>query len=210
MSSTAVALPRIPVTPTTGRRRAPATVLASGALAVVQAVGLLALGLTSLDAVWGDGLRPPGVLVAGTLLGLAGWVVLVAAGGASLVDGAGNRLLVSVSVGELVLLGVLAVGGVADGVRQVDLGGQTFSLSALAVTAAVLPLVKLLLGTSPAAGDWTATTRRPVRVPRPPAAHRRARAVTLAVIALALVTVSLTGQPAPAGTATTNVVDTAH
>ena len=210
MSSTAVALPRLPRTRATGRPRAPLAVLAVGALAVVQAVGLLALGLTSLDAVWGDGLRPPGALVAGTLVGLAAWVVLVAAGGATLVDGAGNRLLVAVAVGELVLLGVLALGGVADGVRQVALAGQTVSLSALAVTAAVVPLTKLLLGTSPAAGSWTATTRRPARAPRPPAAHRRVRAVTLAVIGLALVTVSLTGQPAPVGTAATSSVDSAH
>ena len=64
--------------------------------------------------------------------------------------------------------GVLAVGGVADGVGRVDLAGQSMPLPALAVTAAVVPLVKLLLGTSPAAGTWTATTRRPVRAPRPP------------------------------------------
>jgi hypothetical protein len=36
------------------------------------------------------------------------------------------------------------------------------------------------------------------------------RAVTLAVIGLALVTVSLTGQPAPVGTAATSSVDSAH
>ncbi len=210
MSSTAVALPRPPGTRTSGRRRAPLPVLAVGALAVVQAVGLLALGLTSLDAVWGGGLRPPGALLAGTLLGLAAWVVLVAAGGATLVDGAGHRLLVAVALGELVLLGVLAVGGVAGGIAQVTLGGHTVALSALAVTAAAVPLTKLLLGTSPAAGSWTATTRRPARAPRPPVAHRRVRAATLAVIGLALVTVSLTGHAAPGATAAPSAVDSAH
>jgi len=210
LSSTTVALPRVPALPTTGRPRPPVGVLAVGVLAVLQAVGLLALGLTTLDALWGDGLRPPGGLVAATLLGLAAWVVLVAAGGAALVDGAGNRVLVSVAVGELVLLAVLALGGVADGVRQVEVAGQVLPLTALAVTAAVVPLTKLLLGTSPAAGSWTATTRRPVRAPRMPVAHRRARMITLAVIGLALVTVALTGAPAPGGTAPANVVDTAH
>ncbi len=209
MSSTAVALPRPPGTRDRGRRT-PLTVLAVGALAVVQAVGLLALGLTSLDALWGEGLRPPGGLLAGTLVALAAWVVLVAAGGATLVDGAGHRLLVAVAVGELVLLAVLAVGGVADGVRRVELAGQTFPLSALAVTAAAVPLTKLLLGTCPAAGAWTASTGRPARAPRPPVAHRRVRAVTLAVLGLALVTVALGGQPAPAGTAATSAVDSAH
>lgn len=210
MSSTVAALPRVPARRPAARPRRPAGVLAVGVLAVGQAVGLLALGLTTLDAVWGDGLRPPGGLVLATLAGLAGWVVLVAAGGAAVVDGAGNRLLVSVSVGELVLLAVLALGGVADGVRRVDLAGHWLPLTALAVTAAVVPLTKLLLGTSPAAGAWTASVPRPVRAPRPPAAHRRTRAVTLAVIAAALVAVTLTGSPAPTGTAPANAVDSAH
>ncbi|MEI4270780.1 hypothetical protein TEK04_03500 [Klenkia sp. LSe6-5] len=210
MSSTTVVLPRVPAPPATGRRRAPAAVLVVGVLAVVQAVGLLALGLASLDAVWGDGLRPPGGLVVGTLLGLAAWVVVVAAGGAALVDGAGHRLLVSVAVGELALLAVVAVGGVVDGVRRVELAGTSVALTALAVTAAVVPLLKLLAGTSATAHAWTSTTRRPARAPRPPVAHRRTRAATLAVIGLALVTVSLTGHPAPTGTAPTSVVDSAH
>jgi hypothetical protein len=210
LSSTTVALPRVPALRASRRPRPPAGVLAVGVLAVLQAVALLALGLTALDTLWGDGLRPPGGLVAATLGGLAVWVVLVAAGGASLVDGAGNRLLVSVALGELVLLAVLAVGGVADGVRRVDLAHHAFPLSALAVTAAVVPLTKLLLGTSPAAGTWTATTHRPVRAPRLPVAHRRTRAITLAVIAAALVAVTLTGSPAPGGTAPANAVDSAH
>ncbi|GHE12527.1 hypothetical protein [Klenkia taihuensis] len=210
MSTTAVALPRLPRTPAAGRRRPPAAVLAAGALCVVEAVALLALGLTSLDALWGTGLRPPGVLVAGTLVGLAAWVVLVAAGGACLVDGAGHRLLVGTAVGELAVLAVLAVGGASGGVHRVELAGHVVALSAVAVTAAVVPLVKLLLGTTPAAGTWTATTRRPVRAPRPPLAHRRARALTLVAVAAVLTTVALTGQPAPAGTAPTSSVDSAH
>ena len=207
MSSTTVALPGVRV----ARPRPPVAVLAAGALAVLEAVGLLALGLTSLDALWGGGLRPPGALVALTLLALAGWVVLAAAGGASLVDGAGNRLLCRVAVGELVLLAVLGVGGLlGDGLRQVTVGGTTAPITAVAVTAAVVPLAKLLLGTTPRATAWAATDRRPVRAPRPPAAHRRARAVTVAVIGLALVTVCLTTEPAGATASTGTVVDTAH
>ncbi|SDF51962.1 hypothetical protein [Klenkia brasiliensis] len=210
MSSTVVALPRVPRTPTAARVRPPAAVLGTGALCVAEALALLALGLTSLDALWGDGLRPPGALVAGTLLGLAAWVVLVAAGGATLVDGAGHRLLVAVSVGELVVLAVLAVGGASGGVHRVELAGHVVALSAVAVTAAVVPLGKLLLGTTPSAGAWTATTRRPVRAPRPPVTHRRARAATLLVIAAVLTAVAVTGHPAPTGTAPTNAVDSAH
>src|SRR3954454_21540204 len=106
------------------RRRLPVTVGAAAGPAVLESVRLLALGLTSLDGVLGIGVRPNGVLVAVTLLLLAGWVVLGAAGGAALVDGAGRQLIVSVSCGEIVLLAVLAVAGVFgdDGVRQVVLG----------------------------------------------------------------------------------------
>ena len=78
------AAPRAPVpvaAPAAQRpRRLPTTVGAAATLAVLEALGLLALGLTSLDGVFGTGVRPDGLLVAVTLLLLAGWVVLCAGG----------------------------------------------------------------------------------------------------------------------------------
>ena len=56
----------------------------------------MALGL---DGVFGTGVRPDGLLVAVILTLLAGWVVLCAGGGASLVDGAGRQLIVAVACG---------------------------------------------------------------------------------------------------------------
>ncbi|WP_157519230.1 hypothetical protein [Modestobacter sp. Leaf380] len=208
MASTAVwedtaALPRVvvrtlPRARTTGRRRPPPVVLAAGTLAVLEAVGLLALGLTSLDVVWGTGLRPPGQLVALTLLLLAGWVVLAAGGGAGLVDGTGSRLLVGVAVGELALLGVLLVAGVGGAVvPDVGVGGVALPVPGLALLASSVPLAKLALGTSPAARAWTAGSAAAVRAPRPPVPHRAVRAVTLAGIGLALTAVAVLGSPAP-------------
>lgn len=219
MSSTALwestaALPRVVVPAlsrarTTGRRRPPPAVLAAGTLAVLEAVGLLAVGLTSLDVVWGTGLRPPGGLVAVTLLLLAGWVVLAAGGGAGLVDGTGYRLLVTVALGELVLLAVLvlaSVGGVTG--PAVPVGGLTLPVPGLALLASAVPLGKLLLATSTASRTWVETSRPATRTPRPPVPHRRVRAVTVLGIGLALTAVAVLGTPAsdavpaPAGTST--------
>lgn len=229
MSSTAVwedtaALPRVvvPVPPRartapartaparTTSRRPPTAVLAAGSLAVLEAVGLLALGLTSLDVVWGTGLRPPGALVALTLLLIAGWVVLAAGGGAGLVDGAGPRLLVTVALGELALLAVVLVSGASGAVPSaVPVGGLTLPLPGLALLAATVPLTKLLLATSGPARAWTQASRPVVRAPRAPVPHRVVRAVTLVGIGLALTAVALLGSPStdaaatPTGSSTT-------
>ncbi|MCW2581839.1 MAG: conserved rane protein of unknown function, partial [Klenkia sp.] len=153
--------PRAPATTTGGGRRPPVTAVAAGSLAVLEAVGLLAVGLTSLDGLWGSGLRPPVGLVVVTLVALAGWVVLAAGGGAGLVDGSGGRLLVAVAVGEL---GVLVVGGLAlgfdgDGVRHVPAGSSAVPVPALVLLALAVPLGKLLLATTP--------SRRPGARPPP-------------------------------------------
>lgn len=183
-------------------RRTPLPVAAAGVLAVVESLALLAVGLTSLDGVFGTGLRPDGGLVAVTLGLLAAWVVLCAGGGASLVDGAGRGLLVAVSCGEVALLVVLTVGGVlgVDGVWSVVVGPLgALPLPALSLLALAVPTTKLLLAGSPAATAWLAVGP-PSTAPRPalPPRHRLVRAVTLGVIGLALTTVTLVSDPVTA------------
>jgi hypothetical protein len=202
------------VVPDGGRpRRLPVPVGAAAVLAVLQSLGLLALGLTSLDSVLGVGVRPNGLLVAATLLLLAGWVVLGAAGGANLVDGAGRQLMVSVACGEIVLLLVLAPAGAlgSDGVPFVAIGPLgALPVPALALLALGLPTAKLLLATSPAAMAWVRAGGRPkVARPAPPVEHRALRVLTLACIGLALTGVALFGGPAdtPGTPSTAAVVD---
>ena len=199
-----------------GPARLPATVVAAALLAVLQALGLLALGLTSLDGVFGTGVRPDGLQVAVTLLLLAGWVVLCAGGGASVVDGVGRQLMVAVACGELVLL-VVAIGAAAlggDGVLLVALGPLgALPVPALAVLTAGVPIAKLLLASAPSTVAWVRSGGRPaaVRAARTPRGieHRALRGVTLACIGLALAGVALLGGPADTSTtpSTAAVVD---
>jgi len=185
-------------------RRLPTTVGAAATLAVLEALGLLALGLTSLDGVFGTGVRPDGLLVAVTLLLLAGWVVLCAAGGANLVDGAGRRLLVSVACGELGLLVVLGLVGVlgADGLWVVGLGPLGgLPVPALALLGLGIPTGKLLLATSPSALAWVAAGGRP-KAARPARAveHRGLRTATVVCIGLVLTGVAVLGGPTDTAT----------
>jgi hypothetical protein len=212
--STARDVPRVavppsagPAAPAPGRRRTPVTVVASAVIAVGESLGLLTLGLTRLDRVFGTAVQPSGGLIALTLTLLAGWVVLCAGGGASLVDGAGRTLVVSLACGEIGLLLVLVVGGLLG----VPLGAAgplgAPPAPALALLALVVPVGKLLLARSPSAVAWVAAGPRP-RVRRPAAApgHPVLRAVTLAIIGLALTAAALVGSPATAPT--TAAVDT--
>jgi hypothetical protein len=177
-------------------RRLPATVGAAATVAGLESLGLLALGLTGLDGVFGTGARPDGLLVALCLLVLAGWVVLCAGGGAGLLDGAGRHLLVSVACGELALLLVLGIAGAfgAGGVAVVALGG--LPLPALALLGLGVPTAKLLLATSPSAVGWVAAGGRP-RTARPArrVEHPGLRATTVVCIGLALTSVALLGGP---------------
>jgi hypothetical protein len=193
--------------------RLPATVAAAALLAVLQALGLLALGLTSLDGVFGTGVRPDGPQVAVTLLLLAGWVVLCAGGGASVIDGVGRQLMVAVACGELVLLmvaiGAAALGG--GGVLLVALGPLgALPVPALAVLTAGVPIAKLLLASAPSTVAWVGSGGRPAaaRAPRG-VEHRALRGVTVACIGLALTGVALLGGPADTSTtpSTAAVVD---
>ena len=215
--STVLDVPRVAARPPSPARprRTPLPVAAAGVLAVVESLALLVVGLTSLDGVFGTGLRPGGGLVALTLGLLAAWVVLCAGGGATLVDGAGRGLLVAVSCGELALLLVLTAGGVlgVDGMWSVVVGPLgALPLPALTLLALAVPTTKLLLAGSPAATDWLAVgphpkTARPALPPR----HRLVRGVTVGVIGLALTTFTLVSDPVAAPAAPdTAAVDTAR
>jgi len=196
--------------------RLPATVAAAALLAVLQALGLLALGLTSLDGVFGTGVRPDGLQVAVTLLLLAGWVVLCAGGGASVVDGVGRQLMVAMACGELVLLVVATIAAALGGggvllVALGPLGG--LPVPALVVLTAGVPITKLLLASAPSTVAWVGSGGRPaaVRAARAPRGveHRALRGGTLACIGLALTGVALLGGPAetPTTPSTAAVVD---
>jgi hypothetical protein len=191
----------------------PVPVAAAAALAVLQSLGLLALGLTSLNGVFGPGAGSDGVLVAVTLLLLAGWIVVCAGGGANLIDGAGRQLMIAVAWGEIVLLLVLALAGVlgADGVWLVALGPLGgLPVPALALLGLGVPTAKLLLATAPSAVAWVEAGGRPrVRRAAPVVEHRALRGVTVACIGLALTGVALLGGPAdPAPSPSTAAVDT--
>ncbi|SDY69994.1 hypothetical protein SAMN05661080_04330 [Modestobacter sp. DSM 44400] len=210
-----VAVPR-PVRPAAPARprTTPLPVVALAGIAVVESLGLLALGLTSLDGVLGTVVRPSGGLVATTLVLLAGWVVLCAGGGASLLDGAGRTLVVSVACGEISLLVVLGLAAAlgADGMWLVAVGPLgALPVPALALLALAVPFSKLLLSGTPSALAWVAAGPRP-RTRRPAVAPGRPvlRGATLAVIGLALTSVTLLGSPADAATVpTTAAVDSA-
>jgi hypothetical protein len=204
-----------PAAPVARRSRTPLPVAAAGVLAVVEALALLAVGLTGLDGIFGTGLRPDGGLVALTLLVLAAWVVLCAGGGASLVDGAGRLLLVAVSCGEIALFLVLTGAGVlgVDGGWRVVVGPLgALPVPALTVLALAVPITKLLLAGSDAASGWLAAGPRPrARRPQLPRPHRVLRGVTLGAIGLTLTTFCLVSGPAsPAADATPAAVDTAR
>ncbi|PZA19365.1 hypothetical protein, partial [Modestobacter versicolor] len=179
-------------------------VVTAATLAVLESLGLLALGLTSLDGVFGTGIRPDGGMVVITLLLLAGWVVLCAGGGASLVDGAGRQLMVAVAWGEIVLLLVLVVAGVlgADGVWLIALGPLgALPVPALALLGLGVPTAKLLLATAPGAVAWVEAGGRPrARRTAPVVEHPGLRVATLACIGLALTGLALLGGPADPAT----------
>jgi hypothetical protein len=178
-------------------RRPPAPALVAGLLAVLEAVGLLATGLTQVDAVLASPARPAGWLVVLGLVALAGWIVLCGGSGAALVDGSSRRLLVltsSVEVFVVSLLGVLAV--LLPPPAWLAGGPPLPLLFALAVS---LPVGKLLLSDAPSAREWVLQGPRVrARRPDPVARYRLLCTLTLGVIALGLGGIALVG-PADAG-----------
>lgn len=191
------------------RRRTPATAVALAVFGVVQGLAIVAAALTVLADLLGTTHQPSGALVGGGLILLATWVVLAAAGGACVLDGAGRRLLVAVSYAELALLGiVLLVGTLTSAFDRLD---TPLPMPALALLAIAVPVGKLLLAGAPSTTEWLAQGPR-VREQRPDpvAAHRLVCTLTLGLIALALAaTAVLVPSPADGG-APTPTVASAH
>ena len=171
-------------------RRPPLSVLAAAGVGVVEAIALLAVGLTGLDRLLGVASPAHGWLAALTLLLLSAWIVLCAGSGVALLDGTSRRGLVAVSCGELVLGGALLVASAAMPWSPGGPGG--LPLPALALLALGVPTGKLLLAGAPSAGRWLAAgPRARERRPDPVATHRRLCAGTLAVIGGALCALAL-------------------
>ncbi|MGZ4568062.1 MAG: hypothetical protein ACXVX8_04525 [Blastococcus sp.] len=181
------ALSIVPAAPTASStvapRRLPLTVLAAGAIGILEAVGLMATALTGIDGVLNSPLRPEGWLVVVGLLVLAAWIVLCAGSGAVLIDGAGRNLLVNLAYAEIALVVMLTVVASATPLFPT----APLPLPLLALLALAVPIGKLLLAGAPSAAQWVAEGPR-VRERRadPVAAHRVLATVTLGVIGLAL------------------------
>ncbi|MGY2002116.1 hypothetical protein [Blastococcus sp. SYSU DS1024] len=184
----------------------PVPALAAGVLAVLEAVGLLAVGLSRADAVLASPVRPAGWLVAAGLFVLAGWIVLTAGAGAALIEGSSRNLLLVTSVVELAAVSVLGGFALLQPLPTALTGGLPLPL--LFAAAFALPIGKLLLVDAPSARDWVLRGPRVrVRRPDPVAVHRSLCAVTLGGIALVLGGLVVL-QPAdadPAGPATSVV-----
>jgi|SRR4051812_43257382 hypothetical protein len=169
-------------------RRLPVTVATAGLIGVLEAVGLLATALTSLDGLLTSPARPDGWIVAGGLVVLAGWIVLCAGSGAAVIDGAGRTLLLTVAYGELVLVTLFLVA--ATGLPLPTPGDVPLPL--LGLMAVAVPVGKLLLVGSPSARRWVAAgPRLRARRADPVQAHRLPAAVTLCLIGLSLTAVAV-------------------
>ncbi|MGY1723077.1 hypothetical protein [Blastococcus sp. SYSU DS0533] len=172
-------------TPSAGLRRIPVPALAAGALSVLEAVGLLALGLARADVVLSSPVRPAGWVVALALLVLAGWIVLTAGAGAALVDGSTRALLVATSVVELAVVSLLGGVAVLLPLPAALTGGLPVPL--LFAGAVALAVGKLLLVDAPSARAWLQQGPQVRnRRPDPVAVHRPLCALTLGAIALVL------------------------
>ena len=169
-------------------RRLPLTVAAAGLIGVLEAVGLLAMALTSLDGLLSSPTRPAGWIVAGGLLMLAGWIVLCAGSGAAVIDGAGRKLVQAVAYAELVLV---AMGLVVATALPVATPGN-IPLPVLGLMALAVPVGKLLLVGAPSARGWVAAgPRTRVRRADPVHTHRVLATVTLGLIGLSLAAVAV-------------------
>jgi hypothetical protein len=190
----------------TARRRVPVTVAAAGVIGVVEALGLLAAGLTSLDGLLASPDRPAGWVVALVLGLLAAWIVSCAGSGATLVDGAGRRSLIAVALAELVLVGVLFVVATTKPLIPALPGG--LPPAALALLLGSVPVGKLLLVGSPSAIAWVAAGPRTRETrPDPVAAHRLLCTLTIAGIGLGLAALAvLTPTEVATGTDVAGVV----
>ena len=166
----------------TATRRLPVAVLAAGLIGILEAVGLLAVALTGLDAVLSS-VRPAGWLVAAGLVVLAGWIVVCDGSGAALIDGAGRNLLVGLAYAEMTLVaGLLVAATLLPFQNPTPLPVPALGLLALAV-----PVGKLLLAGVPTVQHWVAAgPRTGERQPDPVAAHRVLATATLGFIGASL------------------------
>jgi hypothetical protein len=192
------------------RTRPPLTVVATVAVGLVESVALLAGALAGLDGVLSSAHRPgPGVVLPAVFL-LAGWIVVCAAGAATLLDGAGHRLVTWVAYGELVLITALFFVALFTPRAEVPIP-PAIPLPAVALLVLAVPVGKLLLAGSPTAVAWVADGPRPrERRPDPTKAHRHLCAATLAAIGIALTAVAVVVAPADGGGATGSTVSSAH
>ena len=177
------ALRLVATSSTTSARRRPMTVLAAGAIGIVQAVALLAVAVSGIDGVLSTA-RPTGSTLAIGLTVLAAWVVLCAGSGAGLIEGTGRKLLVGLAYTEISLVAMLLLVATVVPVVTPPAG---LPLPALALLVLAVPVAKLLLAATPSARQWVADG--PItRVQRtdPVAAHRVLATVTLGIIGIAL------------------------
>jgi hypothetical protein len=185
------------VPPRTAGTRLPVTVAAAAAVGVLEALGLLAVGLTGLDGLLLGAGRPPEVVVGAVLVLLAAWVVASAGGGATMVDGAGRRGFVALAHLELFAVAIAGIGALVVPLPVPTPAG--LSLPALVLLALAVPVVKLLLAGAPSARAWIAAGPRVrERRPDPVARHRLVCTLTVAAIGLALGAVAV-GGPQPDG-----------
>jgi hypothetical protein len=178
---------RIPAVAAAGTRttvrRLPLPIAAVASIGILEGIGLLAVGLTSLDGVLTSPVRPAGRIVAGGLGLLAAWIVLSAGSGAAVLDGAGRKLLVGLSCTELVLISFLLVLATAFSVPN----PTSLPLPALGLLLLAVPVAKLLLVSAPSAQQWALQgPRARVRHADPVQAHRLLATITLGVIGLSL------------------------
>ncbi len=193
----------------TAARRLPLTVAAIAALGVIEALGLLAVGLTGLDTLLASATRPHGAVVGAVVLLLATWVVVSAGTGAAMVDGTGRRSFVAVAHTELFAVAVVGVAAVAVPIPVPT--PTNLPLPVVVLLALAVPVAKLVLAGTASAEAWIAAGPRiRARRPDPVARHRMVATVTMAVIGLGLGAVAIGGPqqdgPGGVGGALTTVV----
>ena len=176
--------------------RPPVAVVASATLGLLESVALLAGALTGLDGLLTAPGRPAFAVVLLAVVALATWIVLCAGGAATLVDGAGRRMVTGVAQTELALVGVLFVVALLIPRDEVPIP-PALPLPAVALLALAVPVGKLLLVGSPSTLAWVVAGPRPrERRADPTKTHRDLCVVTLALIGIALGAVALIATPA--------------
>ncbi|WP_448642495.1 hypothetical protein [Geodermatophilus sp. URMC 63] len=180
--------------------RWPGPVLALAAVCALQSLALLAGGLTGLDGLLTAASRPPGVVAAAVLGGLASWIVACAGAALGVLEGPGLRFAAGVACAEAALALALLVVGLSGPV--LDGLPVPVPVPALALLALAVPVGKLLLASAPSTLTWAAAARPRRRVPVQ-VVHPRLRLVTVALIGVALCALAVTtpvgGEP-PAAT----------